>query len=58
VSKANSDSPAIERKTKELREELAEPDMAEFDRAMRHLTDVPKSRIDENEKKLRAKFAK
>ena len=32
--------------------------MAEFDRAMRHLTDVPKSRIDENEKKLRAKFAK
>jgi len=55
---AKSDSPAIKRKTKELREELAKPDMAEFDRMMRHLTNVPKSTIDRNEKKVRAKFAK
>jgi hypothetical protein len=58
VSKANSDSPSIRAKTKELRKELAEPDMTEFDRMMRHLTNVPKSTIDRNEKKLRAKSSK
>ncbi len=31
--------------------------MSEFDRMMRHLINVPKSTIDRNEKKLRAKFA-
>ncbi len=55
---AKSDSPAIEQKAKELREELAKPDMAEFDRMMRHLVNVPKSTIDRNEKHRKAKLAK
>jgi hypothetical protein len=58
VPKANSDSPAIKRKTKELRAELANADMSEFDRMMRHLINVPTSTIDRNEKKIRAKFTK
>jgi hypothetical protein len=41
-----SDSPAIKRKTKELRQELANADMSEFDRMMKHLIDVPKEKID------------
>jgi len=49
---AKSDSPAIRAKTKELREALANPDMAEFDRMMKHLVNVPKSTIDKKEKKL------
>ncbi len=50
---AKSDSPAIKQKTKELRDELANPDMAEFDRMMRHLVAVPKDKIDRTEKKKR-----
>jgi hypothetical protein len=37
---AKSDSPAIRAKTKELREELAHPDMDRFDRMMRALVKV------------------
>jgi hypothetical protein len=48
---AKSDSPAIRAKTKELREELANADMSEFDRMMRHLVRVPKEKIDAAEKK-------
>jgi len=51
---AKSDSPAIRAKTKELREELAHADMREFDRLMRHLIQVPKSKIDSNQKKIAA----
>jgi hypothetical protein len=58
VSKANSTSKSVRDKTKELREVLNNADMAEFDRIMRHLTTVPKSKIDANEKKMRAKGAK
>ena len=58
MSKANSSSKSIRTKTKELRDELKNADMAEFDRIMRHLTNVPKSKIDANEKKMRAKGAK
>jgi hypothetical protein len=58
VSKANSDSKATRDKTKALRDELKNADMTEFDRIMRHLTNVPKSKIDANEKKMRAKGAK
>jgi hypothetical protein len=38
---AKSDSAAIRAKTKELREELQNADMSEFDRMMRHLVNVP-----------------
>ena len=51
MAKANSDSPAIRAKTKELREALANADMSEFDRMMKHLIQVPKAKIDGNEKK-------
>jgi len=47
---AKSDSPAIKKKTKELREELRDADMSEFDRMMKHLIQVPK---EESEKALK-----
>jgi hypothetical protein len=50
---AKSDSPAIKQKTKELREALANADMSEFDRMMRHLVEIPKDKIDRAEKKKR-----
>jgi len=52
---AKSDSPAIKEKTKEVREELANADMGEFDRMMRHLVHVPKEKIDTAEKKRKAR---
>jgi len=48
---AKSDSPAIKQKTKELRDELANTDMAEFVQMMRHLIVVPKDKIDGAENK-------
>jgi hypothetical protein len=49
VAKANSDSTSIRAKTKELREELANADMSEFDRMMRHLVRVPSGKIEKAE---------
>jgi hypothetical protein len=46
VAKANSDSSTIRAKTRELREALANADMSEFDRMMKHLIDVPKEKIE------------
>jgi hypothetical protein len=51
VSKVNSTSKSVRDKTKELRDELKNADMAEFDRIMRHLVRVPKEKIDAAEKK-------
>jgi hypothetical protein len=55
VSKANSDSPSIRAKTKELREELVNADMAKFDEMMRHLVHVPKNKVEVAEKKRPAR---
>jgi hypothetical protein len=52
---AKSDSPAIRAKTKELREELKNADMSDFDQMMRHLIHVPKEKIDAADKRRKAK---
>jgi hypothetical protein len=52
VSKANSDSPSIRAKTKELREALANADMTEFDRMMKHLVRVPKEKVDKEQRRI------
>ncbi len=48
---AKSPSKAVREKTKEINEELAHPNMVEFDRMMDHLVRVPKEKIDHVEKK-------
>jgi len=49
VSKA--ESKASREKIKDIRDELAHADMAEFDRMIEHLISVPKEKIDQAEKK-------